>query len=444
MENKATLEVIKFLVAQDPEVMKLDKYKLGKSPVHVAANRGAPVEVVQYLLQQRPEAIAEKDVWGKTPLACACAAIPVVDNDDDSKNAVASKNDDEHNDDDNKRSINDKVTSDNDGDDNDNKEINNKELSNNKIKDKDNSLAILRLLTDSARIAEPDRGGMLPLHIACVSGASVEIIAQLLDEYREAIRLPDNNGRLPLHAACMNPRVNLDALDLLHKAYPAALRIFDKTGSVPLHIAIQRKLSASVVHFLIDKEEGAVRTREASSKMYPLHLACRVGADVDVLERLVEIYPVAIEAVDARGNSIFHLACTYRQLTVDFAELLLDKCSFDTIRKVNEEQSLPLHLAVQYKAAMPVLQLLIDHYPEALLCKDTKGNVPLHKAFQNLTPMPILVRLAQQNHHALCRRNNRGDTPMECAPLLLQKQFKRARYWYNLRKAYCPICIRMK
>lgn len=402
-----------FLIEQDPDAMHMHHYKLGKTPLHVAVSRGASIEVVQYLLRQRPEAVGEKDAWGKTPLASLCAAMswspssldPHDDNDDD-----------------------------NDKDD--------------KTEDVDqayNAAAVLDLLMDPARICEPDRAGMLPLHIACAAGAHMDSIEALLDEFPDAIRIPDRTGRLPFHAACSNPRgATVDLLDMLATAFPGALRTFDKMGALPLHIAIQRKLPPDVILFLIDREEGAVRTREASSKMYPLHLACRAGADAVVLEKLIEIYPVAIEAVDAKGNTIFHVACTYRQLTIEFAELLLDKCSYDTIRKVNEDQSLPLHLAVQHRAAMPVLQLLIDHYPEALLCKDKKGNVPLHKAFQTATDMPILVRLAQQNHRALLKRNKRGNTPEECAPLLVQKSFRRARYWYNLRVAYCPICIRMK
>lgn len=389
MENKPTLEVATFLVDQDPEAMTLEHYKLGKTPLHVAAGRGASVEVVQFLMRKRPEAVADKDAWGKSPLACVCALSDQEESDP-------------------------------------------------------NVAAVFYLLIDPARICEPDRGGMLPLHIACASGAALGNVEMLLDEYPDAIRLPDKNGRLPFHAACTNPSVSVDLLDMLATAFPGALRTFDNLGAVPLHIAIQRKLPTEIILFLIEKEEGAVRTREASSKMYPIHLAARAGSDAEVVEKLADIYPFAIESVDAKGNTVFHVACMHRQLTVEFAEMLLEKCSYETTRKVNEDQSLPLHLAVQSRAPMPVLQLLIDHYPEALICKDKKGNVPLHKAFQTTTEMHVLVRLAQQNHKALVKRNKRGNTPEDCASEILQKSFRRARYWYNIRRAYCPICIRMK
>lgn len=372
--------------------MKLESYKLGRTPLHIAAARGAPINVIQLLIRLRPEAVHEKDAWGKTPFACACAAATEFN--DSENNAYISE--------------------------------------------------LLRLLKDNKTISDPDRSGMFPLHIACASGMNIENLEYLLDEYPEAICTTDNNGRLPFHAACTRGSTTTEVLDLLAEAFPEALRTFDKQGAVPLHIALQRKLPPEIILYLIDKEIGAVRTREASTQMYPLHIAARAGADPTILERIADIYPQAIDSTDSKGNTIFHLACTFRQLTVEFAEILLDRCDPDTVRKVNEDQCLPLHIAVQYRACWPVLRLLIDLYPEALLCKDKKGNVPLHKAFQTSTEMFILVRLAQENHRQLSKRNQRGYRPVECASPTIQKNFRRARYWYNLRKAYCPICIRMK
>lgn len=130
------------------------------------------------------------------------------------------------------------------------------------------------------------------------------------------------------------------------------------------------------------------------------------------------------------------------KLDFEFAQLLLQQCGHDTVRTTNEDGSLPLHLAVQHRAPWPVLELLIDHYPQALDIKDAKGDVPLHKAFQTVTKMHVLVRLAQLNHHALNRINVKGLKPLDCASVLVEKRFKRARMWYNIRKAYCPYCIR--
>jgi ankyrin repeat protein len=370
--------------------MTLQSYKLRRTPLHVAAGRGASMDVIQLLIRLRPQALHEKDSWGKTPFACACAATTEFN---DSENHLY-------------------------------------------------MFELLNALKENTTISDPDRSGMLPLHIACCSGMNIENIEYLLDEYPEAICTADNNGRLPFHAACTKNTITTEILDLLSAAFPEALRTFDKQGALPLHIALQRKLPTNIIMYLMEKEIGAVRTREASTQMYPLHIAARAGADLSVLERIAEIYPQSIDSVDNKGNTIFHVACTFRQMTVDFAEMLLDKCNPDTVRQVNEEESLPLHVAVQHRASWPVLSLLIDLYPDALLYKDKKGNVPLHKAFQTSTEMYVLIRLSQQNYHQLSKLNQRGLKPMECASEIVQKNFRRARYWYNIRKAYCPICIR--
>lgn len=364
----------------------LTQYKLGRTPVHAAVTNGAPLNVVSHVLELRPLALAEKDAWGRTPLACACM---------------------------NAR----------DGD--------------------ANAANILKLLLTEKGIRTLDRGGMTPLHVACANCASMENIHLLIDAFPEAMQLPDGNGKLPLHAACSNPRVDVELLELLTTAYPDSLKSFDKMGSLPLHIAIQRKCPTDVVLFLIDKAEGAARTREAGSKMYPLHMACRSGADKVLLEKLIEIYPEAIDAVDSKGNTFFHLACMCRTMTVEFVEDLLDKCSYATITKTNEEESLPLHIACQHRLEYDVIRVLIDHYREGLLAKDKRGNTPLHKAFQTTTELKTLVLIAHQDHRAVYRKNKRGDTPPDCVSPAIQKSFRRSRAWYNLRRAYCPVCVRI-
>ena len=86
--------------------------------------------------------------------------------------------------------------------------------------------------------------------------------------------------------------------------------------------------------------------------------------------------------------------------------------------------------------------MIMDHYPEALDIKDNKGNVPLHRAFMTPTEMFVLVRLAHANNHALNRINKKGKLPLDIATLAVEKEFNRARKWYNIRLAFCPCCVR--
>jgi ankyrin repeat protein len=387
IENHASLDVIQYLIFKDPGAVTLPEYKLGKTPVHAAAARGQSIEVLRYLLRQRPNATAELDAWGKTPLACACADPTVA-------------------------------------------------------------VETMEFLIDGSAISTPDRAGMFPLHIAAANNASqtIEILQILLEEWPAAITETDRNGRLPIHAACTNPRISVAVLEFIGKAYPQGYKTFDKYGNLPLHLAIARKLPNEVLDYLMEVCPGAVRTREASNKMYPLHLAVKYGvSDLDIIRKIMTIWPEAISSPDKNSNTVFHHACECRQIDVPLCELLLVHCDPNDLCKPNDQGSLPLHLACQYRAPWPVMKLLIDEYPEALVTKDGKGNVPLHKAFQTITELPVLVRIAHADYHALYKRNQRGLAPTDCcANEKFHKRFRRGLYWYNLRSAYCPICIRQK
>lgn len=231
------------MVEKDPEALTVDSYKLGKTPVHTAVCCGQSLEVIRFLLRKRPQALGEEDAWGKTPLACAAASSHHYQSSED-------------------------------------------------------FAEVLDFLVDPVRIIQPDRAGLLPLHIACLNRNRLEDIEMLFDEFPDAICQPDNMGRLPLHSACINPHVQLELLEFLVEGHPEALKTFDKNGSVPLHLAIQRKVPVECVLFLISQAEGAVRTREASSMMYPLHMACKMGSDFEILEALIDIFPKAIDIPD--------------------------------------------------------------------------------------------------------------------------------------------------
>jgi ankyrin repeat protein len=357
------------------------------------------LDVINYLLELRPLALAETDAWGKTPLACACMIQIHANHPDD--------DDESH-----------------------------------QQQQQQQQVAIVHRLIDSTRIRKTDRAGMLPLHIAGQNAASLDCLRLLLDAYPMAIQTGDKNGRLPLHAACTNPRSTRACLHYLIQAYPEALKTFDKLGALPLHLAIQRRLPTDVILYLIDQAEGAARTKESSSHMYALHMACRANADVTLIERLIQVYPEAIDAVDQEGNTFFHAACRNKAMDVDFVQLLLDKCSYQIMKQTNKEGCLPLHIACQSRLPYDVLALMIDYYPPALLAVDQRGNTPLHKAFQCCsTELKTLVRLSQLEHRALQKRNVRGDRPEDCVGALVQKRFRRARVWYNVRMAYCPVCI---
>ncbi|KAL4628259.1 hypothetical protein ACB092_05G224400 [Castanea dentata] len=61
-------------------------------------------------------------------------------------------------------------------------------------------------------------------------------------------------------------------------------------------------------------EEGAAKTQEGATKT-PLFLATRSGC-VEIVERILKLYPQAVEHIDERGRNILHVAIKYRQLNI--------------------------------------------------------------------------------------------------------------------------------
>mmetsp|Transcript_18492 Transcript_18492/g.40242 ORF Transcript_18492/g.40242 Transcript_18492/m.40242 type:complete len:260 (+) Transcript_18492:221-1000(+) len=106
----------------------------------------------------------------------------------------------------------------------------------------------------------------LPLHIACRSDASPEVIKRLLHYYSDAAAVDDSLGRLPLHYRLSNG-ADPTAVDALLEACPGGARAFDKRGWLPVHVA------------------------------------CSVGASLHVVKELVEAYPASVLLTTNKGST---------------------------------------------------------------------------------------------------------------------------------------------
>jgi hypothetical protein len=113
-------------------------------------------------------------------------------------------------------------------------------------------------------------------------------------------------------------------------------------------------------------------------KRYPFFRAISLGATLDVLKIMYDIYPPAIK--DAGTNGSF--------------------------------RSTPLHAACAYRAPLEVVKLLIREYPEAAAIKTNHGYTPLHNACEYGVSSPDVIKLLiQTNPQALEQRNKLGNTP---------------------------------
>jgi hypothetical protein len=112
----------------------------------------------------------------------------------------------------------------------------------------------------------------LPLHEVCRRQPPVRVVNALLDAYDEAVVVPGQYGFLPLHVAC-GSGASGEVVTRLLEAFPAATRCRDDLkDSLPLHLAAKWGASEDVlVQVLTTHPEGCFM-RDSTGKT-PLDLA---------------------------------------------------------------------------------------------------------------------------------------------------------------------------
>jgi len=77
----------------------------------------------------------------------------------------------------------------------------------------------------------------LPIHVACFSGAPLDLVKRLVRACPQGVRMAANGGKLPLHIAC-ETLAHSSVITFLHRMYPEALYAIDESGNTPLQEAM--------------------------------------------------------------------------------------------------------------------------------------------------------------------------------------------------------------
>jgi len=176
--NKSlNVELTRYLITVSSQVLSIKVS--GKTPLHLALENNAPIDILKLLIEKCPEALKERDYDELLPCHLVCT-----------KNFSA-------------------------------------------------SLDVVTLIVEADPLAlqERDIRGRLPLHFACSSNASYEIVKFLIDSYPQAVKEKVDRGRLPLHLACMHLSP-FEVIKLLVVSYEEALQENKNfEGKLPLHDA---------------------------------------------------------------------------------------------------------------------------------------------------------------------------------------------------------------
>jgi ankyrin repeat protein len=110
----------------------------------------------------------------------------------------------------------------------------------------------------------------------------------------------------------------------------------------------------------------------------PLHIACFGNPSMDVVLALIEAsrYVAGLDK-DIHGNTPLHIAVSQKDVSVDVVTKLLEL--FPTsLSSVNKEGMTPLHMACRHNAsASGVIEALVSAYPAALKIR-TKVRLGIH------------------------------------------------------------------
>jgi len=230
------------------------------------------------------------------------------------------------------------------------------------------------LLTHCPEAArEPNRDGLLPLHLALNYCMSEDVIRCLLDYYPEAVRVADNDGCLPLHCCDYWDDDETTAIvEFLIENYPEAVQSTDNEGMLPMHYACQRGMSVNIIRLLMDRYQGeathvsGLRVADNGGKI-PLHYAVK-GATIEMVQLLVERDPEGVRVRDNAGRLALHEACNnVNPSSHEMIHLLLELDPFTILETCRYGTALQLAFDTRYGVhTLETMMFLVRKQDEAL------------------------------------------------------------------------------
>jgi len=252
------------------------------------------------------------------------------------------------------------------------------------MNDEDWSLVehILDSTPDLAQAVEPS-SGELPLHTLSRHGSCWSLLVDLcLVQYPKALLQRDKLGSLPLHhAAAHDARQNFE---ILYNAYKDGLSVADSKSRLALHVAAEFDAS-NVIKFILEKRPDyatvtIARPPDKSGGGVALHVACRHGAGIASLSALLSENFAAAKQVDANGDLPLHLLLRNGAVVDLVSVKTLLTCFPAAVSRPDQNNALPLQLAIEHECKTNVIHLLLIQFPSAAQVVDQYNRTCLFSA----------------------------------------------------------------
>jgi len=268
---------------------------------------------------------------------------------------------------------------------------------------------ILHLLQKEPQVAnQKDKLGCTPLHYACSTNASLEVVSALLNAWPDAAKQTTKFNSTPLHYACTN-NASLEVVSALLDVYPDATKVKDDSGGcLPLHrVCFGRDPKLNIVSALLHVWPDAAKETTACGNT-ALHFACSNKEPLEVVSALLNLYPEAVAQTNNRGHTLLHCACSgYAPL--DVVSVLLVAWP-DAVRQLDNHGNTPLHCACSRKAPLEIVSALLSLWPDSTKVQNNDGDTPLHRACHGRAPLDVVSALLSVWPDAVKKKNNYGHT----------------------------------
>jgi ankyrin repeat protein len=377
-QQPQSLDHIRSLVERNPSIVQ-SRNDDGHLPLHIACRFGAPLSVIQYLVEQYPESVRiNKGEESKLrPLHWACWGRASMD--------------------------------------------------------------VIRYLValEPEAVRAPSRRHLLPLHYACLQffplPPCMETVEFLVSQYPEAISTACGDGNLPLHYACSNGgEMSRDLIEFLVKRYPQASRVQNHQGNYPLHCALDPAGTLShhpaplqVIELFLENFPMAM-TLQNNAGYLPLHLACGTALgspSIEIIQRLVSSCPRAVLIRDGHGMLPLDRACFPGKPTADVVECLVFTSSNDELKDDHDHDDdalPPLHFACRHGSRVEVVRRLMELYPEAIAEPAGRDKLlPLH-CTSSYSQCSTCVTACNNNDSTVVDDCMEEDNMMQVLDLLLK------------------------
>jgi ankyrin repeat protein len=250
---------------------------------------------------------------------------------------------------------------------------------------------VIELMDRGADIEAMTSSGMTALHFACWNGHFVVVIQLLSPNDRNGatnsilgkrksraganIGAKDNDGDTPLHIACLQGHLAIVKALLSGGANILAV---NHEGRLPIHVAVNRRRS-EVSKYLLQQ-------LYATTRRLPLH---------ELVEDLTWIGNRNSSDAPPLRYAL-HLDVLRTDDVVGIIEYLVGQ-NPELVSSLDQDGSLPLHVACRRGAPFTIVQSLVNHYKASVKSATSEGDLPLFLACEisepSLDTIFILIKL---------------------------------------------------